>query len=94
VLCFRAEARPLCRGVLGRRCLRGPKPASLANQLGLRVRASLTEPPSWLASSPASCPAGVRMPPTRPAPAPEGVSTTRADARYHIQWLVFITFAW
>jgi hypothetical protein len=51
---------PFCRGSLGRRCLRGPKPALLANQRGLRVRVSLTGPPSWLATCPAGCPAGVR----------------------------------
>jgi hypothetical protein len=87
VLSERAEARAVRCGVRGRRCLRGPRPTLLASQLGLQVRASLTRPPSWLAPRPAGCPAGFRVPPTRPAPAPEGVSTRGADARYHIQWL-------
>lgn len=72
---FRVETRLRGRGVLGRRCLRGPRPDPAGEPARLHVRASLTEPPSWLASCPAGCPAGVRMPPTRPAPAPEGVST-------------------
>ena len=77
VLHFRVETLPFCCGALGCRCLRGPKPALLASQRGLRVRASLTEPPSWQAPCPAGCPASVHVPPTRPAPAPEGVPTPK-----------------
>jgi hypothetical protein len=97
VLPGRAEARPFGCGVLGRRCLLAeacqvvfqffPRRGGAGSPRGMQVRAPLTRPPSWLAPCPASCPAGVRAPPTRPAPAPEGVSTPGADARYHIQWL-------
>jgi hypothetical protein len=97
VLPGRAEARPFGCGVLGRRCLLAeacqvvfqfiPRRGGAGAPRGVQVRAPLTRPPSWLAPCPAGCPAGVRAPPTRPAPAPEGVSTPGADARYHIQWL-------
>jgi hypothetical protein len=52
-----------------------PPRGSEGSLRGAQVRSSLTRPPSWLAPCPAGCPAGVRAPPTRPAPAPEGVST-------------------
>jgi len=57
---FGVETRRLCRGVLGASVPAGRSPSSLASQRGVQVRASLTEPPSWLAPCPASCPAGVR----------------------------------
>jgi hypothetical protein len=60
LLRFGVETRRLCRGALGASVPAGRSPSSLASQLGVQVRASLTEPPSWLAPCPAGCPAGVR----------------------------------
>jgi len=56
VLCAGAEAPARCCGFPGCWCSRGPKPAALASQLGLRVRAPLTGPPSWLALVPGGLP--------------------------------------
>ena len=54
--CTGAEAPARCCGFLERRCSRGRVPAVLASQPGLRVRASLTGPPSWLALVPGGLP--------------------------------------